>query len=809
MGTHARATSSSPARCGVLIAAALAAANTSTPVASAQSAFEGLGDLPGGVFESRAQGVSADGSVVVGISISASGVEAFRWVENGNPKMVGLGDLPGRTFRSQAWAVNANGAVVTGQSDGSNNFKAYRWTIGSGSMAEISGIVPPPDAACCGFGVSGDGATVVGWSNNPSDPTTKAFAFTPIGGVVDLGNLPGGRNPDIAFGVSGDGSVIVGSGTRADGNTEAFRWTAATGMVGLGDLPGGPFYSEARAVSLDGTIVVGVSEGTTGRQAFKWTAATGMVSLSDVPAGHVFSEAVSVSADGSIVVGDGYGPDGSGAYMWTAATGAVSVRSALVANGADIPVSWTLYSSTGVSAEGCTIIGRGFGPRGTEGWIARLDRDGDGLLDCWEREHGGIDGDNDGLPDLNLWDLGARENFKDIFVEVDAMSGRVPTGGVLGFPTVLEAVADAFINSPATNPQRPDGTIPTGILLHAMLDDIGIPLAPFPGGFTQFNVHKAAWFGTAAERPPNPDTVKILAAKRKAFRYCIFADTVGAGTTSGLAEFGGNDFLVSLGGWRTPGGTPEQQAATFMHEFGHTLGLVHGGGQNDPNPAKDHRYNYKPNYYSLMNYMWQMHRNYAGWRLDYSHDALDPLDENDLDEPAGLAIDPAVDVQIGPPPAATLLREPGGPPGLGVDWDRDGAFMGAGLMLDINYIRPDADGNGVVNAADTSPGDTLMGHNDWANLDYNFRDSADFNDGVNSNTTADAEIDQEADDFLWSLGPPTCPADFDNNGLVEVPDLFTFLSAWFAGDPAAYEFGGTPGVPAIFAFLSAWFTGCP
>lgn len=54
----------------------------------------------------------------------------------------------------------------------------------------------------------------------------------------------------------------------------------------------------------------------------------------------------------------------------------------------------------------------------------------------------------------------------------------------------------------------------------------------------------------------------------------------------------------------------------------------------------------------------------------------------------------------------------------------------------------------------------------------------------------------------------TCTADYDGNGTVEVADIFTFLSAWFAGDPAAYEFGGTPGVPAIFAFLSAWFAGC-
>ncbi len=54
-----------------------------------------------------------------------------------------------------------------------------------------------------------------------------------------------------------------------------------------------------------------------------------------------------------------------------------------------------------------------------------------------------------------------------------------------------------------------------------------------------------------------------------------------------------------------------------------------------------------------------------------------------------------------------------------------------------------------------------------------------------------------------------CPADFDEDGAVAVPDIFAFLSAWFASDPQA-DFDGEDGitVPDIFAFLSAWFAGC-
>ncbi len=55
---------------------------------------------------------------------------------------------------------------------------------------------------------------------------------------------------------------------------------------------------------------------------------------------------------------------------------------------------------------------------------------------------------------------------------------------------------------------------------------------------------------------------------------------------------------------------------------------------------------------------------------------------------------------------------------------------------------------------------------------------------------------------------PCCRADFDLNGAVEVPDIFAFLSAWFAGSATADFDGGGIGVPDIFGFLSAWFAGC-
>ncbi len=55
----------------------------------------------------------------------------------------------------------------------------------------------------------------------------------------------------------------------------------------------------------------------------------------------------------------------------------------------------------------------------------------------------------------------------------------------------------------------------------------------------------------------------------------------------------------------------------------------------------------------------------------------------------------------------------------------------------------------------------------------------------------------------------SCRADFNCSGSVSVGDIFDFLAAWFAGNPAA-DFNGLSGVSIqdIFDFLGAWFVGC-
>jgi hypothetical protein len=73
----------------------------------------GLGDLPGGSFDSKACAVSGDGSTVVGTGHPANGTEAFRWTQweyrsfcRSHPRtLVHRHDRPGERVRGVCAAV--------------------------------------------------------------------------------------------------------------------------------------------------------------------------------------------------------------------------------------------------------------------------------------------------------------------------------------------------------------------------------------------------------------------------------------------------------------------------------------------------------------------------------------------------------------------------------------------------------------------------------------------------------------------------------------------------------------------------------
>ncbi|MFC1487683.1 hypothetical protein ACFLRN_08370 [Thermoproteota archaeon] len=315
------------------------------------------------------------------------------------------------------------------------------------------------------------------------------------------------------------------------------------------------------------------------------------------------------------------------------------------------------------------------------------DTDEDGLPDHWEIN--GIDTDNDGTIDLDLPALGADWEHKDIFVEIDYMSASRPN------QFALDSVIDAFDNSPVTNPD-----MVSGINLHVMVDEI-IPYKEVLSGFDEFYTLKSSYFGTQNERLDQ----KTVEAKKKVFRYCLSVDKIWLdppthgcpGISEGLAC---DDFILATG--TSSLSTVENQAAVFMHELGHSLGLAHGGGD---------QLNYKPNYLSIMNYRFQ----YAGLLpsrpLDYSRRELPPIDETNINEAVGIG---EATKTVWYATWETPRKYYCSSGAYAIDWNNDGNIT-SGLHLDLNN-----DYN-VIGSLPSSRDELLAGYNDWVHLVYRFR----------------------------------------------------------------------------------------
>ena len=143
-----------------------------------------LGDLPGGADDSGATGITDDGSIVVGSSDSANGLEAFRW--ESATGMVGLGDLPGGAFESYATGITADGAWTVGKATDDAGSQAVRWD-GAGTI-EALGSFPYGSGQSLATAVTPDGGVIVGLSDQGAD--WFPFRWTAAGGVQGIGSLP-------------------------------------------------------------------------------------------------------------------------------------------------------------------------------------------------------------------------------------------------------------------------------------------------------------------------------------------------------------------------------------------------------------------------------------------------------------------------------------------------------------------------------------------------------------------------------------------------------------------------------------------
>lgn len=334
------------------------------------------------------------------------------------------------------------------------------------------------------------------------------------------------------------------------------------------------------------------------------------------------------------------------------------------------------------------------------------------------------DEDNDGIPDsaevlggtyagLDLYAIGVRTSQPDILIEIDYMDSTDP--GVSPRREALQKVVDAF------SEKNVKVHFDAGNLYSDSFSSKDFNLGQVT---SKVPYEKCVGFSDT-DCPSNISSRRSVydwkqefmsTNRRSVFHYLLFGNSQkdsGDSGSSGRAEIFGNDLLVTLGGWDLAATEGQNlnilinfQAGTIMHELGHNLGLLHGGDEDR---------NYKPNYWSVMNYLYQLRgldpdpksiTAYQRWRRDKGDKtpSLCVL----VASPCGPTSDFVISFSDGSGQSLdeTQLLESinvgrGSNEGAYADWNMDGVMTEGVQSLDL-----DGDGGRTV----------MRDYNDWANI---------------------------------------------------------------------------------------------
>jgi FG-GAP repeat len=630
-----------------------------------------------------------------------------------------------------------------------------------------------------------------------------------------------------------DGVVVAGRHSDDDNGANsgsAFLFNASTGSqiakLLAEDGAAGDLFGISVAID-NGIVVVGArsddDNGTDSGSVYLFDASTGeqitKLLPSDGSADEWFGETVAIHDD--IVVAGVYKDDVNGdrsgsAYLFDVSTGN-QIAKLLPSDGAELyQFGYSVAIHNGKVAIGShTDDDNGYRAGSAYLFNALIDTDGDGLLDDWEingipytKTDGTegryiIDYDGDGFGDAN-------PNHKDLFIELDMMAGLRFTD------QAIAQLEEAFRDAPVTNP----GNELPGINIFIQVDEQTIPfqqemLFPSSGWSAELGIMKGNYFGTALEHSGTlADEVAILEARAKAFRYCLLVNKIQLSNgkfIGGRAELPGNDLVITYGG-----GRHVWLASTFMHELGHNLNLRHGGIDN---------INMKPNYPSIMNYVLAdpMPWSRDFWKLDYSREELDPLDEANLNE--GVSVGgggtgfygnykvPYFSIVANGAPCfnefewgmTRVSYVSLDPTILGVDFNLDCDTDDPFVQVDLNYLQS----SGLPGSGFSSFDELLLSQNDWAVIQPAIpAGGVDFGDAP-----ADDELTIEGRQFImdnFPIPPGICEPDLTGDGILDFFDVQLFLNLYAAGEVRAdFAFDGVFDFFDVQEFLNLYSAGCP
>ena len=328
----------------------------------------------------------------------------------------------------------------------------------------------------------------------------------------------------------------------------------------------------------------------------------------------------------------------------------------------------------------------------------------DGIADVWKLHGAEFDaGGSAGVQFIDLPAMGAVVGQKDIFLHVDWMEDATHDQQLSantfknltdifaanGYALHIDAGPNSILNY-VTNATWGSLSRAASIPYQASLGTTTVD----PSG----NISAYDWSAFTTIKESN----FLPTGRAPFFHYVVVASKLGSVTNSGIARNPGTDIIITLGAFTGGVGSDNEQLGTLMHELGHNLGLGHGGGDN---------IGYKPNYFSVMNYNFQMTgvtKNGVA-TFDYSHLADSQLDENNLYETSGVGSAGGFStIRYCPATAKLAAARLFVPNATGpIDWDCDGKINTDDLVA--------ADINGDPREPANTLG-LLTSYSDWINI---------------------------------------------------------------------------------------------